>query len=126
MSNYKGLKHLFLLLGLLLPIAWCTAASITSIDGYSAIQVKVAHVQGVPKGNTIQASIDGHTLTVVFSENLGQVDVEVTTALGGTVEYLSITTPNGLQFYIPNAGNYIVTFTLPNGDEYYGEFEVLN
>lgn len=25
---------------------------------------------------------------------------------------------------IPAAGSYIVNFTLPNGDEYYGEFEV--
>ena len=63
-------------------------------------------------------------LTVVFTENLGQVAVEVTTALGGNVECLSITTPNGLQIYIPNTGDYIVTFTLPNGDEYYGEFTV--
>ena len=27
---------------------------------------------------------------------------------------------------IPNTGDYIVTFTLPNGDEYYGEFTVTN
>jgi hypothetical protein len=32
--------------------------------------------------------------------------------------------PNDLQIYIPNTGDYIVTFTLPNGDEYYGEFTV--
>ena len=28
------------------------------------------------------------------------------------------------MFYIPNTGSYVVTFTLPNGDQYYGEFEV--
>ena len=32
--------------------------------------------------------------------------------------------PNGVMFYIPNTGSYVVTFTLPNGDQYYGEFEV--
>ena len=40
------------------------------------------------------------------------------------MHYTSVLTPNGMQFYILNVGNYIVTFTLPNGDEYYGEFTV--
>ncbi len=39
-------------------------------------------------------------------------------------ECLSVPTPNGLQVYIPNDGNYIVTFTLSNGDVYAGEFTV--
>ena len=43
---------------------------------------------------------------------------------GGYVQTDSCLTPNGLQFYIPNTGDYIVNFTLPNGDEYYGEFTV--
>jgi hypothetical protein len=76
------------------------------------------------KSGAIIATINGHMMTISFTENLGQVAVEVTTALGGNVECLSITTPNGLQIYIPNTGDYIVTFTLPNGDEYYGEFTV--
>ena len=76
------------------------------------------------KGNSIIPTLNGHVLTVVFSENLGQVSVEVATADGATVECLSVLTPNGLQVYIPNAGNYIVTFTLSNGDVYAGEFTV--
>jgi hypothetical protein len=123
MRNTK-IKQLILLLGLMLPAAWCGAICTFSFDDYSHIAVKERIVQGAPKGSTIQASINGHMLTVVFTENLGQVAVEVTTALGGNVECLSITTPNGLQIYIPNTGDYIVTFTLPNGDEYYGEFTV--
>ena len=79
---------------------------------------------GSEKGSTIQASIDGHYLTVVFTENIGQVTVELTTASGATVDYLSMQTPNGYQYYIINTGDYIVNFTLPNGDEYYGEFTV--
>lgn len=63
-------------------------------------------------------------LTVAFTENLGQVTVEISTASGTFVEFASVLTPNGLQIYIPNAGDYIVTFTLPDGDEYYGEFTV--
>ena len=61
---------------------------------------------------------------MVFNENLGQVSVEVATASGALVQCLSVLTPNGLQVYIPNAGNYIVTFTLSNGDVYAGEFTV--
>ena len=72
----------------------------------------------------ISASIDGHTLTVVFTENLGQVAIEVSLVEGGEIETTTTYTPSGVIIYIPNSGSYVVTFTLPNGDEYYGEFEV--
>ena len=123
MQKHK-LKTLVLLLGLLSFTTWQQAQGFNLSDGFSHINVKEAHVEGAPKGSSIQASIDGHYLTVSFTENLGQVAIEITTATGGYVETLSITTPNGLQFYIPNTGDYIVNFTLPNGDEYYGEFTV--
>lgn len=116
------IKQFILLLGLMLPVAWCSAN--TTNDGYSHIQIKESYVQSVPKGSTIQASINGHYLMVVFTENLGQVAIEISTATGGYVQTESCLTPNGLMFYIPNTGDYIVTFTLPNGDEYYGEFTV--
>ncbi|MCQ2301031.1 MAG: DUF3244 domain-containing protein [Bacteroidales bacterium] len=76
------------------------------------------------KGESIHATLNGHSLVVSFSENLGQVVVEVETISGGNVQGLSTITPNGMQFYIPFEGDYMVTFTLPNGDEYYGEFTV--
>lgn len=113
-----------LLVGILLPSAWLKVDASKVNDGYHPIQVKEAHVQSVPKGSSIQASINGHYLTVVFTENLGQVDIEITTSTGGYVQANSCITPNGIQFYIPNAGDYIVTFTLSNGDMYAGEFTV--
>ena len=76
------------------------------------------------KGASINSSISGHILTVAFTENLGEVAVEVETISGGNVQCLSMLTPSGMQFYIPFEGDYIDTFTLPNGDEYYGEFTV--
>ena len=76
------------------------------------------------KGQSINSYLDGHCLMVSFSENLGEVAVAVETVSGSNVQCLSMLTPSGMQFYIPNAGDYIVTFTLPNGDEYYGEFTV--
>lgn len=89
------------------------------------IEVKQKVIHGTPdKGGSILPTINGHYLTVAFSENLGQVAVEITTTSGSPVDYLSLLTPNGLQFYITFEGDYTVTFTLPNGDEYYGEFTV--
>ena len=101
------------------------ANSSTPFEGHVQVPIKASQVQGAPKTNSIQASINGHFLAVVFTENLGQVSVEVATTAGASVQCLSVLTPNGLQVYIPNAGDYIITFTLSNGDVYYGEFEVM-
>ena len=93
-------------------------------EGFTIDVKEIISYGGLDKSSTIIPTLNGHVLTVVFSENLGQVSVEVATAAGASVQYTSVLTPNGLQIYIPNAGNYIVTFTLSNGDEYYGEFTV--
>ena len=122
--QHTKIKQFVLLLGFLLPAAWCGANSTHINDGFSHIAVKERAVQGAPKGSTIQATINGHELTVVFTENLGQVAVEVSSASGTSVHYSLTPTPNGFQVYITNNGDYIITFTLPNGDEYYGEFTV--
>ena len=55
---------------------------------------------GPSRGNSIIPTLNGHVLTVVFNENLGQVSVKVATAAGVTVECLPVLTPNGLQVYI--------------------------
>ena len=124
MQKNTKLKRIVLLLVFMISAAWCGASVIHSIDGYSAIQVKEGNVQHTPKGSSIQASINGHALTVVFAENLGQVDIELTTASGTLMDCFAVQTPNGIILFIPNAGDYIITFTLPNGDVYYGEFTV--
>jgi len=86
--------------------------------------IEAANLSGLARGNAIIPVLNGHILSVTFSENMGQVSVEVSTAAGASVQCLSVLTPNGLQVYIPNAGDYVVTFTLSNGDVYYGEFTV--
>ena len=87
------------------------------------VKEKITHGSS-DRGNAIIPTLDGHTLTVVFTENLGQVAIEITTASGTPVEHLWTPTPNGVQTYLALAGDYVITFTLPNGDEYYGEFTV--
>ena len=130
-DKMKKVMRLFLMLCLILSGALSYAHNTGTTEkeigrGIPIEIIEAINVSGLAKSNAIIPTLDGHLLTVVFSENLGQVAVVVTTALGGAVECLSITTPNGLQIYIPNTGDYIVTFTLPNGDEYYGEFTVTN
>lgn len=126
--RYNNLFKIISLSCLLLTTIWCNASNVITHydDGYGNIDLKVAQTQGEPKDSSIQASINGHTLTIVFTENLGQVNIEVSAVSGGETQVESTPTPNGVLFYIYDTGSYIVTFTLPNGDEYYGEFEVMD
>lgn len=126
MMRHKNTKSIIFLLGLFLSSMACMASNIHLTDGYSPIEIKESKVQSIPKTSSIQASINGHVLTVTFLENLGNVQVEVTTATGGTVDLTDIWTPNSYIAYITNTGDYVVTITLGNGDEYYGEFEVID
>ena len=119
-----NLKQFVLLLCFLFPTVWNSSFALVVKDHISDIPIKESTVHGHPRSSSINASINGHTLTVTFLENLGDVQVEITTATGGTVDYGHIWTPDSYIAYITNTGNYIVTITLGNGDEYYGEFEV--
>lgn len=115
-----------LLLALFLPASWGGVYSINAIDNHGHIQIKESQVQGTPKTSSIQATIDGHYLTVAFTNNIGHVTVEVSEVNGGESQVESTPTPNGVIFYIVDTGSYIVTFTFSDGDIYYGEFEVID
>ena len=78
-----------------------------SSNGYSHIEVKGRNASSSPKGYTIQASIDGHYLMVVFTENIGPVEMEITTVAGAHVQSYWANTPDGQQTYIPNTGDYV-------------------
>ena len=109
---------------LFLSTARCYANCVMANDGNTVIIIRESTLQGNPKTSSIQATIDGHYLTVVFLENLGQVNIVITDAYNNEIRVESTPTPTGVNIYILNTGSYVVTFTLPNGDEYYGEFEV--
>ncbi len=126
----KKVTTLFLMLCLTLSGAFCYANGVARQEnekGNDGIPIEIINNSGhgsSEKSNSILATLNSHVLMVVFTENLGEVVVEISTATGGYVQTDSCLTPNGLQFYIPLAGDYIVNFTLPNGDEYYGEFTI--
>ena len=126
----KKVTTLVLMLCLILSGALCYARGIAGTenekgsDGTPIVIIRNSIHSGSEKGNTIISMINGHVLTVVFTENLGQVTIEVTTVSGNPVTCMSTYTPNGVILYVTNIGDYIITFTLPNGDEYYGEFTV--
>ena len=125
MSN---LKHTILMLCVFLLGASCFAHDVDVMekkgDGIPILVKENTIHNGSDRSGAIVANINGHYLTVSFTENLGQVTIEVSTVSGTSVHFTTTPTPNGVQCYIPNAGDYVVTFTLPNGDEYYGEFTV--
>ena len=131
-ANVKKMKKvtkMVLMLCLTLSGALCYAKGAAGTEnekgnGIPIELIEAATLGGPDKSGSVLPSIDGHNLTVFFSENLGQVVVEITYASGATIENLWIVTPNGIQTYLPLAGDYVITFTLPNGDEYYGEFTV--
>ena len=96
------------------------------IDDGSVVVIEKVNHAGVNKSGSILATIDGHFLSVTFTENLGQVSIDISTATGLSVDFISSPTPNGVMLYIPNTGSYVVTFTLPNGDQYYGEMNLFH
>ena len=127
----KKVTKLVLMLCLVFSSAFCYAHGEARKEqnekenvGTPIIAILKSHHGGIDKSGSIVPTLDGHVLTVVFTENLGQVAIEITTASGVTVENLWVHTPNGLQTYLSQTGDYIITITLPNGDEYYGEFTV--
>ena len=120
------IKCIVLLLGIILPTAFSFANSglTTEKDGVETIVINQNSNNGEDRSGSISASIDSHILTVSFTENLGQVTIRILNENNISIDCITTPTPTGYQIYIPSAGRYIVTFTLPNGDEYYGEFEV--
>lgn len=120
------IKCIVLLLGIILPAAFGLANSelTTTKDGGNPIVINKISNKGSDRNNSISASIDGHTLSVAFSSNIGEVSIKILDESYSIVDCIAIDTPNGYLFYIPLAGRYIVVFEFPDGDEYYGDFEV--
>ena len=116
-------KRIILIVCMLGAIGLSNANNLVSRDELTVLAKK----SGDEKTNiaeSISADINGHSLTVAFLQNIGQVSIEIANVFGVTLNIEATDTPSGYMYYIPLTGNYTVTFTLENGDEYYGEFEI--
>ncbi len=120
------LKLSFLLVMLSLSIVFCYAKCIsTSQTEHVPISLKAeAQHSGNDRSGSMLANINGHTLTIAFTENLGEVSIEVQNGDGVPVDLSIMDTPTGFMTYIPLAGRYTLIIKLEDGDEYFGEFEV--
>ena len=127
-SKMKKATKIMLMLCFIFSGAFCLARNEDRMVEMKGIPIEIkdstGSISGSDRGNSIIPTLNGHVLTVVFSENIGQVYVDVSLVEGGETQVESTPTPNGVIFYIPDAGSYVVTFTLSNGDVYYGEFTV--
>ena len=115
-------KKVMLVLGFIFMLGIYKANCI--VDGNNVIVIASSNTNVEDKSSSISATINGHVLSVVFTENLGQVAISVTYADGGTVDTSTIQTPSGVNIYIAGTGSFVVRFTLRDGDEYWGEFEI--
>ena len=94
----KKISTLGLMLCLILSGALCYASGMARTENEKGdgilleIKEKVLHGSS-DKSGSIVPMLDGHVLTVVFTENLGQVAIEITTATGVTIENLWTFTP---------------------------------
>ena len=115
------LKKVFFIICLIVPfISGFKSTETFCVDG-DPIIIKKSVVTGSSDKDDpgITATINGHALTVNFSQNIGSVLVEISDG-----QSFMVVTPDTAQAYITNSGSYTVTFTLPGGDEYYGNFVV--
>ena len=114
------------MLCLLLSAAFCDANGVTEAmgDGAPITLIKASGYSSDDRSGSMLANINGHTLTIAFTENLGEVSIEVQNGDGIPVDLSIMDTPTGFMTYIPLAGRYTLIIKLEDGDEYFGEFEV--
>lgn len=74
--RHVKIKQFVLLLGLMIPTIGGNAVEANLVDDHSKITIMQGNVQGVPKGSTILASINGHTLDAIFSLILNNLPSE--------------------------------------------------
>ena len=120
------LKTIVLMIGLFFVVdCYCVNGISGTKDGVPITIIKSAgNYGGLDRSGSISASIDGHDLTVIFYENLGEVVIKITDASNCVIDCLVTRTPTGYLYYIFATGHYTIDFILPDGDIYSGEFDV--
>ena len=96
------------MLWLLLTASFCYASGTSTTKNANGTPItihKSADHSGLDKSSSISVEINGHYLTVSFSENLGNVSIEIENVQGIVIEYNYVETPSGYLYYIPLDGS---------------------
>ena len=95
-------------------------------EGIDILTIKENTINGTEnRSETISADITGHTLTIIFNENVGIAHIVIKDSNGVYIDRENVfTTPDYATFFIDDAGYYRMDITLSNGEQYYGYFIV--
>ena len=121
------MKKLVVLLFVMLQFGYIIEAKEkSSKDKVDVIAIKEISVNGsTNRSEAISADITGHTLTIIFNENVGIAHIVIKDSNGVYIDRENVfSTPDYATFYIADAGYYRMDVTLSNGEQYYGYFRV--
>ena len=122
------MKKLVVLLFVMLQFGYILEAKENSSnEGVDVILIKENTVNGLNnRSEPISADITGHTLTIIFNDNVGIAHIVIKNSNGVYIDRENVfSTPDYATFYIADAGYYRMDVTLSNGEQYYGYFMVV-
>ena len=122
------MKKIAIIVSLLAIINIAEANRSEKGDGVNLSSIHVNIQNGTSeRSQSIVADITGHTLTIEFKEDVVKAHVIVRNNYGAIVaQETVISTPDVITFTINDAGHYRMEIILVNGDQYYGDFQVMN
>lgn len=122
------MKKIAIIVSLLAIINIAEANRSEKGDGVNLSSIHVNIQNGTSeRSQSIVADITGHTLTIEFKEDVVKAHVIVSNHYGAIVaQETVISTPDVITFTINDAGHYRMEIILVNGDQYYGDFQVMN
>ena len=121
-------KIILILIALFQFVTVVEAYSLEVADKVDIVNTGSAINNGLDyRSQSIVADITGHTLTIEFKEDVAMAHVIVRNNYGAIVaQETVISTPDVITFTINDAGHYRMEIILVNGDQYYGDFQVMN
>ena len=129
----KHLRSFITIMTLCLGLSLQAGNTVVCDDPDDDIIINEGSSNGNPSGNRsvtipIQASYNSFTciVSVLFTQNLGVISTEIeNTTTGEYYSYLTDSSLGGDAFLLSGtSGHYTITFTLANGTEYIGEWEL--
>ena len=121
------MKKLVVLLFVMLHFGYIIEAKgNSSKEGFDVIATKENIASSSEfRSEAISADITGHTLTIIFNENVGIAHIVIKDSNGVYIDRENVfSTPDYATFFINDAGYYRMDITLSNGEQYYGYFMV--